>query len=95
MARQAVLERISFWTTRTRGAQFWCSDQFDVFFFFNPFQERLAERYGKKPPKAAVEAENLLEKSELPKLADFYRALVDAYPGRVKPLTLFFRISES
>lgn len=28
-----------------------------------------------------MEAENLLEKSELPKLADFYRALVDAYPG--------------
>lgn len=29
----------------------------------------------------ATKAENLLEKSELPKLADFYRALVDAYPG--------------
>ena len=27
------------------------------------------------------EAENLLERSELPKLGDFYRALVDAYPG--------------
>eukprot|EP00438_Fugacium_kawagutii_P005153 Skav207847 [mRNA] locus=scaffold3025:265740:267129:- [translate_table: standard] len=67
-------------------------------------KERLAQRYGKKPPKAAVEAwqgvqsavrvgrilaakaENLLEKSELPKLADFYRALVDAYPGFHVPL---------
>ncbi|CAK8998606.1 unnamed protein product [Durusdinium trenchii] len=47
---------------------------------------RLAERYGKKPPKAAVEAEDLLERSDLPKLADFYRALVDAYPGFHVPL---------
>ena len=34
----------------------------------------------------ATKAENLLEKSELPKLADFYRALVDAYPGLARQL---------
>ncbi|CAE7569564.1 HDA18 [Symbiodinium natans] len=32
------------------------------------------------------EAETLLEKSGLPKLTDFYRALVDAYPGFHVPL---------
>ncbi|CAE7899222.1 HDA18 [Symbiodinium microadriaticum] len=60
---------------------------------------RLEERFGRKPPKPAVEArvtafgvhgsrkakdveaETLLEKSQLPKLTDFYRAVVDAYPG--------------
>ncbi|CAE7457142.1 GA2OX2, partial [Symbiodinium pilosum] len=47
---------------------------------------RLEERFGRKPPKAAVEAETLLEKSQLPKLTDFYRALVDAYPGFHVPL---------
>ncbi|CAJ1358848.1 unnamed protein product [Effrenium voratum] len=47
---------------------------------------RLAERFGKKPPKDAVEAEDLLEKSDMPKLVDFYRALVDAYPGFHIPL---------
>ncbi|CAE7204159.1 HDA18 [Symbiodinium sp. CCMP2592] len=47
---------------------------------------RLEERFGRKPPKPAVEAETLLEKSQLPKLTDFYRALVDAYPGFHVPL---------
>ncbi|CAE7197583.1 HDA18 [Symbiodinium sp. CCMP2456] len=47
---------------------------------------RLEERFGRKPPKPAVEAETLLEKSQLPKLTDFYRAVVDAYPGFHVPL---------
>ena len=34
-----------------------------------------------KTQALAVKAETLLEKSQLPKLTDFYRALVDAYPG--------------
>ena len=50
-------------------------------------QERLEQRFGKKPPKPAVEAEKLLERSELPKLTDFYRALVDAYPGAIASLS--------
>jgi len=39
-----------------------------------------------------LEAENLLEKSELPKLADFYRALVDAYPGHEHVYAISFNI---
>ena len=58
-------------------------------------QERLEQRFGKKPPKPAVEAEKLLERSELPKLADFYRALVDAYPGEEKNSFCSFRGSFS
>lgn len=53
-------------------------------------QERLEQRFGKKPPKPAVEAEKLLERSELPKLADFYRALVDAYPGVLSRLFFMY-----
>ena len=43
----------------------------------------------------ATKAENLLEKSELPKLADFYRALVDAYPGQRDNFSAVFGLPSS